>query len=169
MLKKLQVVWAAGREGISPTKFNDVNSLEEWISFLGIGKRLWAVGYSVSTLYSLLLEKLTDHSIANLLKVRFRTAQPTKLEELDEFMREVKFENSVKPVAAVSQQKMIKCYNCNKMGHFARNCFKQCTLCSARHQRRHCPKFSKNEFSPSLDQWAVLLGCRRWLSKLLIK
>ena len=40
MLKKLQVVWAAGREGISPTKFNDVNSLEEWISFLGIGKRL---------------------------------------------------------------------------------------------------------------------------------
>ena len=127
--------------------------MEEWIIFLGVSKRLLAVGYSVATIYTLLLERLADHSVSNLLKSHFGRNQPKKLEELDEFLRGIKFQSTAcKPGVAGISRKKIKCFNCNKLGHYARQCFMQCNSCTDHHQRRNCPRFPKNDASPSSDQ-----------------
>lgn len=151
LIEKLKPIWAAGRNGTSPNDLNSVDSMDGWISFLETSKRLQALGYSISSIYTLLLEKICDHSISNLLKLRFLTSSPTKLEQLDEFFRNVKF-NDRKPVMAASKIREFKCFNCEKVGHYARNCRAQCKDCNDRHPRKMCPKRSKNFVSPSLDQ-----------------
>ena len=152
-LSKLQSVWASGKNGISPSHLNQVDSLEEWLAFLRVSKRLQAVGYSVATIYTLLLERMTDHSVANLLQSNFKNKQPKKLDEIDEFLRGIRFDSATyKPGVAGISKKRIKCFNCNKFGHYARQCFKQCNSCTDLHQRRNCPRFPKNDASPSSDQ-----------------
>ena len=39
---KLQSKWASGKNGISPSHLNEVNSLEEWLAFLLVSKK-WVV------------------------------------------------------------------------------------------------------------------------------
>lgn len=153
-VEKLKLIWAAGRNGTSPTNLHPVKSLEDWISFLGICKRLIVLGYSIASLFTLLLEHISDHSIVNLLAQKFSDPSSLTLEKLDEFFRVVRFMNPTPVVAAAVEKKrsQVRCYNCDRPGHFARNCFSQCKMCSDHHRRKNCPKrMSKNDSSPSLE------------------